>query len=340
MPKVNISASYSQKYTKKWEREAELKGFSRKFTDKLSKNYSIKIRYLDWIGADPSGQPEFAYCKYCRTTLSAHKKGLLEHSKSKKHENCVIKNKSALESKSLDLTFKPTVTDHIEIAELKIAAFIAEHCSVKTVDHMVDILPKLDPSSDTLARLKLHRTKCTTLIKNVLGPCILDQLIEEIGDSLYSIIIDESTDTSTQKTLCVMLRFFSVPKKEVVTTFYRLIKIVDCDAKSVHQAIKSQLEKDNLKIQNMVGIGVDGASVMIGKKNSVTAIFKRELNDLIIMRCVCHSLHLCAEDAAAALPSRLEHFVREAHNYFAYSPKRIEKYKDLYETMNDNRNSK
>ncbi|CAH2089009.1 unnamed protein product [Euphydryas editha] len=58
------------------------------------------------------------------------------------------------------------------------------------------------------------------------------------------------------------------------------------------------------------------------------------------MRCVCHSLNLCAKKATAALPNRLEYFVREAHNYFSNSPKRLEKYKDLYETINNSSNSK
>lgn len=55
---------------------------------------------------------------------------------------------------------------------------------------------------------------------------------------------------------------------------------------------------------------------------------------------MCHSLHLCAEKAAEELPRQLEFLAREAHNWFSYSSKRLEKYRDLYETMNDgNRNA-
>lgn len=181
------------------------------------------------------------------------------------------------------------LTDTTKISESKIATFIAEHCSLNTVDHMMEILPQVDPSPDLSSKLKLHRTKCSMLIKNVLGPCMLSELMEEIGDSPYFIIMDESTDVSTQKVLCVMLRFFSAKQRQLVVTFYRLIKIVECDAKTVHAAIKSQLE-DGLKISNMVGIGADGANVMVGKFNSVTALFKRELQDLVVMKCVIHSI--------------------------------------------------
>lgn len=61
---------------------------------------------------------------------------------------------------------------------------------------------------------------------------------------------------------------------------------------------------------------------------------------MIVVKCVSHSLHLCAEKAAELLPRQLEFLVREAHNWFAYSPKRLEKYRDLFEAMNANRNPK
>lgn len=232
------------------------------------------------------------------------------------------------------------MSEKTKIAELKIAAFIAEHCSFLTVDHLINVLPQLDPSSDALKNLKLHRTKCSMLIKNVLGPSMLEALIEEIGDFPYSIIIDESTDLSTQKVLCIIVRFFSHKSRQIVTTFYRIIKLIECDAKSVHDAIISQLKIDGLKFENMIGVGVDGANVMAGRHNSVTAILKRELPDLIVVKCVSHSLHLCAEKAAELLPRQLEFLVREAHNWFSYSPKRLEYYKTLFETINANKDPK
>ncbi|XP_063366388.1 uncharacterized protein LOC134654851 [Cydia amplana] len=178
------------------------------------------------------------------------------------------------------------------------------------------------------------------LIKNVLGPSMLDDLIEEIGNCPYSIIIDESTDPSTQKVLCIIVRFFSFKTRQTVTTFYRLLKLIECDAKTVCDLITDALKKDGLKVENMIGIGVDGANVMVGRHNSVTAILKRELPDLVIVKCVSHSLHLCAEKATELLPRQLEFLVREAHNWFSYSPKRLEYYRALYEIMNGNKDPK
>lgn len=301
--------------------------------------FTILIFIADWLAADVTNDT-LAHCRYCHVVLKAHKKDLVSHAKTDKHKKATAWEKSAKATKPITQIYKPVLPENTKIAELKVAAFIAEHCSLLTVDHLINIIPQLDPSSDALRNLKIHRTKCSMLIKNVLGPSMLEALIEEIGDFPYSIIIDESTDLSTQKVLCVIVRFFSHKARQVVTTFYRIIKVTECDAKSVHDSIVNQLKVDGLKIENLIGIGVDGANVMVGKHNSVTAILKRDLPDLIIVKCVSHSLHLCAEKAAELLPRQLEFLVRETHNWFSYSPKRLDDYKALYETMNNNKDPK
>lgn len=77
------------------------------------------------------------------------------------------------------------------------------------------------------------------IIKNVLSPCMLEDLIQEISDSAYSIIVNETIGVSTLKILCIMIRFFSILQKKLVTTFYKIIKLTNCDAHSVCDAIKN-----------------------------------------------------------------------------------------------------
>lgn len=56
--------------------------------------------------------------------------------------------------------------------------------------------------------MKLHRYKCTAIISNVLGPHFTSHLIESIGDSYYSILINESTDISITKYLGITIMYF------------------------------------------------------------------------------------------------------------------------------------
>lgn len=128
--------------------------------------------YTGWLPPNLTNNT-LATCKYCRVELKAHKKDLVSHAKTEKHKKYTAWEKSAKANKSISEIYKPALSENTKIAELKIAAFIAEHCSILTVDHLINILPQLDPSSDALKTLRLHRTKCSMLIKNVLGPSML-----------------------------------------------------------------------------------------------------------------------------------------------------------------------
>lgn len=85
----------------------------------------------------------------------------------------------------------------------------------------------------------------------------------------------------------------------------------------------------------MIGIGVDGANVMIGIHNSFSFILKETINELIVVKCVCHSLHLAAEYSCKCLPRNLDFIIKECHNWFSYNSKRQIKYKKLYEILAD-----
>jgi len=68
-------------------------------------------------------------------------------------------------------------------AELKLSIFIAEHSSAKTIDHLSELLPQIDPTSQILSNLKIHRTKCSMILKNVVAPCMLNDLVQDVGRS-------------------------------------------------------------------------------------------------------------------------------------------------------------
>ncbi|CAG5073487.1 Similar to ZNF862: Zinc finger protein 862 (Homo sapiens) [Cotesia congregata] len=288
---------YTQKYSKQWEQDENLKAFS---------------IILNWIAPDPTGNCQKAYCKYCRTILVAHKKDLGKHAISIKHKNAVDKDKQAKLCRPINVIKPPN----------------------NKLDNLTELLKKIEPDSNVFSKMKLHRTKCAALIKNILSPCMLEDLVNDMKKSPYSLIMNECTDISTEKILCIMVRYFSFKKKELLTTFYGIVTIVDATANGIHSALKLQLEADGLSLKNLVGIGVDGANVMVGVNHSVSSLLKQEVPDIVIIKCICHSLHLCAEKAAETLPRQLEYLVREAHNWFSNSPKRKDEYKKLNKVMN------
>lgn len=81
--------------------------------------------------------------------------------------------------------------------------------------------------------------------------------------------------------------------------------------------------------ENMIGLASDGASVMVGRHNSVTTKFQSKIDNLFTLKCICHSFSLCASSACLKLPRRVEDLVRNILIFFSNSPKRIEMFKEF-----------
>lgn len=294
----------------------------------------ISTFLVGWIAPDPHDEKK-AFCKACHCSLIAHKKDVLVHSKSKKHIQSE-KNCRAGPSKKITQFIAINIPKKRKIAELKIAAFLAKHCSTRTADHLSDLINTLDDNSELLKGVKIHRSKCIALIVNVIAPCLLEELISDVGNGKYSLIIDESTAIDCTKMMCVIIKYVSRSKKKIITTFYRLLETDALDALTLTEKLRHQLIKDNLQIENLIGVGVDGANVMVGKHNSFSTQLKALTSqDLVVVKCICHSLHLAAEHSFKVLPKHLDFLIKESHNWFSCSSKRQIEYKKLYEVMNE-----
>lgn len=60
-----------------------------------------------------------------------------------------------------------------------------------------------------------------------------------------------------------------------------------------------------------------------------------QIPNLMLIRCVCHTLHGAASKASSSMPADLEFLVRESRNWFAKSPLRRLQYRDLYAAVNN-----
>ncbi|CAH1984317.1 unnamed protein product [Acanthoscelides obtectus] len=61
-------------------------------------------------------------------------------------------------------------------------------------------------------------------------------------------------------------------------------------------------ESNNIPFQNIIGFGSDGCNTMFGANNSVVSRLKLNLLGIIVQKCICHSLHLCASGLVKFCP--------------------------------------
>lgn len=193
------------------------------------------------------------------------------------------------------------------------------------MDHLPQLCTSAFPDSKIAKGLACPRTKTAAVINNVIGDENFKNICENLGNKKFSIIIDESIDLSTQKHLCIVVRYMT--EDSVKDNFFKLIKIADAKAPSIYNLLIENFTKYEIPYkQNLIGFASDGANVMFGVHHSVMQLLKNDIPGLFVMKCICHSLHLCASNACHKLPTHLEDLARDIHNYFNNSPKRKAEY--------------
>ncbi|CAI6353079.1 unnamed protein product [Macrosiphum euphorbiae] len=113
---------------------------------------------------------------------------------------------------------------------------------------------------------------------------------------------DESTDIGTIKTSCVVARFYDESSEMIENVFWQLHNVYDTDnpssasAEHLYNGLISTLNEYEIPLTNIIGFGSDGCNVMMGQHNSVVSRLRESCPGIFIMKCVCHSAHLCASE--------------------------------------------
>ncbi|KAF7243769.1 hypothetical protein EYD10_10022 [Varanus komodoensis] len=329
-------AKYGKRYCGDWEGEAGLK---------------------DWVQRVP-GDDSKAACKYCICEIRTHHSDLVAHSKTKKHKKHVallsqpsqavgkypfefdvrrslqIEKSVAFETEQ-DEVKHAEMNESVNVCALKMAAHIACHMSIFTVDHLGCIIGGIAEKD-----ISLHRTKCSAIIRDIIGPAVHKELLRDVGNGYYSLIIDESLDVSSQKQLCLMVRYFSSKLKCIVTSFVGIITLAASDSNSVTDALLPFINENKLNISKCVGIAADALSASIcDHENSLLKKFY-ELNPCgVFIKCIWHSLYLCLSRAIDVLPLNLEYMISHTYLWFSQSTFHQKRYSELYAAVNVGENA-
>jgi len=151
-------------------------------------------------------------------------------------------------------------------SEVKLALTTACHMPIHAIDHLSEVL--VDTGS-VLSDLRLHRTKCTALIKSVLSPWMKNTIKVDMRDKKYSLLVDETTTISVEKICAICARYFSEMESKVVTMFLGFYRTIHTIGAEVFLVIENCITEYDLVIENMIGFGCDGASSMVGSHNSI-----------------------------------------------------------------------
>lgn len=73
------------------------------------------------------------------------------------------------------------------------------------------------------------------------------------------------------------------------------------------------LKHHSIPLDNFIGFAADGAANILGENNSLSSRLRASVPGLPIFKCICHSIHLCASEAAKCLPRHCEDVIRNIY---------------------------
>lgn len=229
---------------------------------------------------------------------------------------------------STDATNK-SFREQVHDAEIKLVLFcIIHNLPLSLMDFLPNALKSIFLDSKIAQAIHCGKTKTTNLAKSLAQERQSD-IAKMLKDKYFSLIVDETTDISTEKSLAVVVRIYDSLQNRVRDLFVGLIQLVKSDSETVYTSLVSFFNKLGVPTSNIIGLATDGASVMSGHLTGLQARFKALNPNMFYIRCICHSLHLCASYACKTLPNSVELLPRNIYTFFNHSSKRLHEFKEF-----------
>lgn len=285
----------------------------------FSDNWRNDPAFSGWLDK-VQGDRFKAKCICCDKVLSASKTALLRHGLSNEH----IRKAKAIKSvpKINEALVTPSPKRKQMNADFRLCLYFVEHnISFQCIDHFVEMAKAAFPDSKIIHDMKLKRSKLKYTILHI-AETMKNTLKESLQQvSSFSIFLDESTDVSNKKHLCILIQYISHNKLRCEILDYVTLE-ASSNAETLFNVFKNTLSEYGLQIKDMVGVCSDNANVMVGKFESFKSYCLKENPNIIYLGCICHLAHLVASDAADVLPKNLTTLVQSVYTYFSRSPQR------------------
>lgn len=201
------------------------------YSDKTSKKPPVKKRTpkfceswkhrFNWV-EERADKP---FCKLCLMVITSNSRHLQRHEDTALHKRraAALKCQPKVCTTEKKSKFKKRNT-LLKIAELRIILFLIQYnFPFILAEHIIRLIKSVASDSAIVKDLGLARSKATYTTADVLCEEGLANISDELRKNHFSIIIDETTDISTNKCLAVVVRYFDRAACKVKDRFLTLI---------------------------------------------------------------------------------------------------------------------
>ncbi|XP_048580041.1 zinc finger protein 862-like [Nematostella vectensis] len=169
----------------------------------------------------------------------------------------------------------------------------------------------------------------------LIGSVLKEQLTTNLSlANCFGILSDKVCDVSNIEQLVTFVKYVDPNSGKAHTTFLAASDLLESsttgspDAKSITEAIISQVTDAGLKMENVSSFSSDGASVMTGRRSGVATRLKADNKAMLNIHCICHRLALACGDANDTVDyiKQVERILIQLWSFFDNSAKKTAAY--------------
>lgn len=119
------------------------------------------------------------------------------------------------------------------------------------------------------------------------------QIEEKIKAEKFSVLVDESTDVGSVKSMCILVKFYDSKVGFVVTSLWTLTPLFGegddfkaaargATGEVIYQSILKTFVARDIPLENWIGFASDGCNAMMGQLNSVASRLTENLPGITI----------------------------------------------------------
>ncbi|CAM8917325.1 unnamed protein product [Rhodiola kirilowii] len=151
------------------------------------------------------------------------------------------------------------------------------------------------------------------------------RIVCDIGDDVFCVLVDESSDCSGKEQMAIVLRYVD-SEGLVKERFLGIVHVKETTAKSLKEALEQLLSVNGLSMSCIRGQGYDGASNMRGRFGGLRTLIQDENLSAYYVHCFAHQLQLALVACSKAHKDVFSFFgkVNMVVNFIKSSTKRQE----------------
>ncbi|XP_024969608.1 zinc finger MYM-type protein 1-like [Cynara cardunculus var. scolymus] len=161
-----------------------------------------------------------------------------------------------------------------------------------------------------LKRFPTNDQMLSPSIQKDIAACFANQILKsmrkEIGDDVFSLLVDESSDVSKKEQMMVVLRYVDA-RGIIKDKFFGIVHVTGTSSSILKSSIDTLFVEHELSLKQVRGQGYDGARNMHDEFNGLKALILNENISAYYIHCFDHQLQLVVV-AVANKHDRVENF--------------------------------